>query len=143
VPDQRNPYKGSPPRSWIRVRVIGVDESVREIELLADTGNPCELIVGPEIMRAFKRGDGPDVSTNFGPLEGGWLQIAVPELSLNRYVLGYSSEVVVRAAEQSHADFAGLAGLPLLRTMEYGGNADSFWLRQANVGSSSERTHGG
>jgi hypothetical protein len=31
-------------------------------------------------------------------------------------------------------DFDGLAGLPLLGLLEYGGNADWFWLRAAQVG---------
>jgi hypothetical protein len=36
------------------------------------------------------------------------------------------------AAEASSPDFGGLVGLPLLRLMEYGGDADWFWLRPAN-----------
>ena len=30
-------------------------------------------------------------------------------------------------------DFSGLVGLPLLRLLEYGGDADWFWLRPAST----------
>ncbi len=80
-------------------------------------------------MTRLKGAAGPDVSTNFGLLEGGWLQLAMPELRLLQPLLGYASDAVVAAAQESHPDFQGLAGLPLLRLTEYGGNADTFWLR--------------
>ena len=74
-------------------------------------------------------GDGPDVDPNFGMLEGGWLQLVMPELGLDIPILGYASDAVVTAAKSDHVDFEGLAGLPLLRLMEYGGDATCFWIR--------------
>ncbi len=84
-------------------------------------------------MLALKAADGPDVDTNFGLLQGGWLQLAMPELGLAQPVLGCASEAVVAAAKADHPDFDGLAGLPLLRLTEYGGDAASFWLRLARA----------
>jgi len=42
--EQRNPYKGQPPRPWVRLRFRAKDGSMVEVELLADTGNPCAVI---------------------------------------------------------------------------------------------------
>jgi hypothetical protein len=39
--EQRNPYKGFPDRPWIRLRLTASDGTGEEMELLADTGNPC------------------------------------------------------------------------------------------------------
>jgi hypothetical protein len=69
------------------------------------------------------------VETNFGPLDGGWLRIAIPKLAIQVDVLGYASDAVIQATEASHSDFEGLAGLPLLRMSEYGGDRDFFWMR--------------
>jgi hypothetical protein len=62
-------------------------------------------------------------------LEGGWISVRLPDLGLTHLVIGYGSDDVVTATKASSSDFEGLAGLPLLRLMEYGGNADWFWLR--------------
>lgn len=129
--EQRNPYKGGPPRPYIRLRLAAPDGSTRELELLADTGNPCALIVGEQSMTGLKLADAPDVHSNFGLLVGGWMQLSMPELGLTQPILGYGSDTVAAAANASHADFAGLIGLPLLRLVEYGGDADHFWLRSA------------
>jgi len=109
------------------------DGATTELDLLADTGNPCSVIISQEKMLDLKAGDGPDISTNFGLLQGGWLQLAMPELGLVRPVLGYASDAVVAAANASHQGFEGLVGLPLLRLAEYCGNAGWFWLRPASV----------
>ncbi|MCI0358407.1 MAG: hypothetical protein L0211_07990 [Planctomycetaceae bacterium] len=69
------------------------------------------------------------MSTNFGALDGGWLRVQIPELAFDATILAYGSDAVLQAAQASHSDFAGLAGLPLLRMLEYGGDRDSFWLR--------------
>lgn len=127
--EQRNPYKGTPPRPWVRLRLAAPDGSTQELDLLADTGNPCALIIGQQLMARLKHGDGPDMNTNFGRLEGGWLQLEMPELQMVRPILGYASDAVVTAAKASHPDFKGLVGLPLLRLVEYGGDAVGFWLR--------------
>jgi len=98
------------------------------IEALADTGNPCALIVGPEVMRQFNQGMAPGMNTNFGSLDGGWLRVQIPEIGFDEAVLAYAGKTVVQAAAESHADFEALAGLPLLKMMVYGGDSDSFWI---------------
>ena len=128
--EQRNSYKGSPSRPWCRVILIGEGSAADAMELLADTGNPCAIVVSVAAMSRFKRGDGPDVSTNFGPLNGGWLRVAIPELGFGEVILGYASDAVADAARASSPDFQGLIGLPLLRMNEYGGDAESFWVRK-------------
>ena len=85
-------------------------------------------------MARLKIRDGPDVKTNFGLLQGGWLQLAMPEVGLTQTILGYDSDAVAAAAAASYADFHGLAGLPLLRLAEYGGDADWFWIRAVGGG---------
>jgi hypothetical protein len=132
--EQKNPYKGFPERPWIRLRLAAPDGSTVERAFLADTGNPCAVILGQQDMNRLKAGDGPDLQTNFGLLQGGWLQIAMPELGLTGAVLGYASDAVAAAAAASHPDFKGLIGLPLLRQAEFGGNADWFWVRTLGDG---------
>jgi hypothetical protein len=127
--DQRNPYKGSPPRPWVRLRFTAADGATHSCELLADTGNPCAVIIGKTLMATLKLRAAPDVSSNFGLLEGGWVHLSMPELALDQEVVGFGSDAVVSATKKSSPEFEGLAGLPFLRLLEYGGDADSFWLR--------------
>lgn len=127
--EQRNACKGAPPRPWLRLSLIAADGTVKTLELLADTGNPCAIIVDAATLRDFNQGLAPGLSTNFGTLDGGWLRVQIPEVALDEDVLGYGSDVVAQAAGESHPDFAGLAGLPLLRLIEYGGDRDAFWIR--------------
>jgi hypothetical protein len=127
--EQRNRYKGVPPRPWLRLRLIDLEGVAQEYDFLADTGNPFALIVSAAAMARFKQGDGPDVETNFGVLTAGHVRVAVPEVNIIESILAYSSETVSDAARASSPEFEGLVGLPLLRTMEYGGDADSFWIR--------------
>ena len=54
------------------------------------------------------------------------------DIGFDRHIVGYASDSVVSAAKASHADFGGLAGLPLLRMLEYGGDAKGFWVRPAS-----------
>lgn len=129
MPEQRNLYKGSPLRPWVRLVLVAADGTTREIEALADTGNPCALIVGQAVLRQFNLGLTPGMSTNFGPMDGGWLRVQIPNLPLDEDVLAYGSDAVLQAVQASHIDFAALAGLPLLSMLEYGGNRDSFWMR--------------
>ena len=129
MPEQRNFYKGAPPRPWIRLVLVTADGERREIEALADTGNPCALIVSPQAIAQFNLGLAPGMESNFGPLEGAWLRVQIPEIGFDNVVLAYASEAVVNAARDSHPDFEGLAGLPLLKMVEYGGDGDSFWVR--------------
>jgi hypothetical protein len=58
----------------------------------------------------------------------------MPELALTNQILGYGSDQVLQAVQRDSADFAGLAGLPFLRMVEYGGDAASFWLRKPTAG---------
>jgi len=130
--EQRNPYKGSPPRPCVRLSLTANDGTILEVELLADTGNPCAIILGQEHLGTLKRGHAPDMHSNFGGLQGGWLHVSMADLGVDRYLVGYASDAVMKAAKASHPDFDGLAGLPFLRLLEYGGNEDSFWLRPGN-----------
>ena len=93
ISEQRNPYKGSPARSWVRLRLEAPDASIVELDLLADTGSPCAVIIGGQSMLRLKVADAPDVSTNFGLLQGGWLRVAMPELGLVCPVVGYGGEI--------------------------------------------------
>ena len=74
--EQQNAYKGSPPRPWVRLRLITPDGTTHEVELLADTGNPCAIILGLAHMAALKQRAAPDIHSNFGLLEGGWLHLS-------------------------------------------------------------------
>jgi hypothetical protein len=127
--EQRNPYKGSPPRPWVRLRLTAPDGSTHDIELLADTGNPCAIIISQALMARLKLRAAPDLHSNFGLLEGGWLHLSTPGLGLDQDVVGFASDAVVTSTMASSLDFEGLAGLPFLRLLEYGGDADWFWLR--------------
>ena len=127
--EQRNPYKGSPPRPWMRLTLVASDGATRDLEVLVDTGNPCALIVDSAALLRFNLGVTPGLNTNFGVLDGGWLRVQIPALGFDASVLGYGSDAVAQAAQASHSDFEGLAGLPLLRMLEYGGDRDWFWIR--------------
>jgi len=122
-------YKGEPARAWVRLQLVSVDDRVQELEFLVDTGNPCAIIVGTETMQAVRWRDSVSTDSNFGPLEGGWLRIAIPELAFDEKTLGYANDLVVNVVRRSDPGFAGLVGLPLLRMLEYGGDAGRFWIR--------------
>lgn len=127
--EQRNSYKGHPLRSWIRICLTSRDGYTNEVQLLADTGNPCAIIIGRQLMKRMQQRTSADTESNFGLLEGGWLHLTVPELGLNQFLEGFASDAVVAAAKASSPDFEGLVGLPFLRLTEYGGNASDFWIR--------------
>ena len=129
MPEQRNSYKGSPLRPWLRLTVVAADGRTKSIEGLADTGNPCGLIVSRPLLEGFNCGVAPGLQTNFGPLNGGWLHRQIVEAGFDEEVLCYASDTVIEATQSSHADFEGLAGLPLLKTFEYGGDNNHFWIR--------------
>ena len=90
--EQRNPYKDSPPRPWGRWRFTALDGAIVEVELLADTGNPCAVIISQATMARLKLRAAPGFHSNFGPLEGGWLRLCMPELGLDQELLGYGSD---------------------------------------------------
>jgi hypothetical protein len=131
--EQRNAYKGKPSRPWVRIRLLAPDGTFRELDLVADTGNPSALIIGQAAMTDLTLIPTSTVTSNFGPLAGGWLSVHMPELGVDQDLLGYASDRIVTSVQASHPDFEGLAGLPLLRLMEYGGDADWFWVRPARL----------
>jgi hypothetical protein len=100
-------------------------------EFLVDTGNPCSLIIGSELMEKLKWRDSAGLDSNFGAMDEGWLSLAVPEFGGEFKTLGYANDPVLQVVQRNHASFVGLAGLPLLRMMEYGGNEGYFWIRQS------------
>jgi hypothetical protein len=128
--EQRHPYEGSPPRAWIRVRLATPDGEAREWKLVADIGCPCAIVIGSDHLPDFSFGVGTHATTNFGFLESAWFHVAMPEFGIDSLILGYGSDEVMDAARADHPDFEGLAGLPLLRLLEYGGNAEGFWIRR-------------
>src|SRR5437870_3001745 len=97
--EQRNPYKGSPPRPWVRLRLSAPDGTTHEIELLADTGNPCAIILSLAVMAKLKQRAAPDVHSNFGLLEGGWVHLSMSELGLDQEIVGFASDAVVTATK--------------------------------------------
>jgi hypothetical protein len=131
VAEQRNPYKGEPARPWIRIELRAMDGTSSLLELLADTGCPFAIVVSAAWLQQFNHGRALSASTNFGDMEGGWLRVAIPEVELDVKVRGYGSDRVARDVRASHSRFRGLAGLPLLRMMDYGGDAKYFWIRQS------------
>jgi hypothetical protein len=134
---QRNPYKGSPPRCWVQIRFVALDDSLHERELLADTGSPCAVILGQADLALLRHTVAGGIDSNFGHLTGGWLELAMSELDLTSPVLGFGSDHVLQAVQSATTSFAGLAGLPLLRMVEYGGDSETFWLRRPSQPESS------
>jgi hypothetical protein len=67
------------------------------LNLLADTGNPCALILSQANMARFKRSDAPNINTNFGPLTGGWLHVHMPDFGVDQPLVCYASDAVVSA----------------------------------------------
>jgi len=131
--EQRNAYKGSPLRPWATIQLVGKKGRRFHLDLMVDTGSPCALIVSPDTLLGCQYRGAPPKGSNFGLLAGGWIRVVIGDLSLDAKVLAYASDNVVAAAKESHRDFSGLIGLPLLRMVEYGGNADWFWMRQTQI----------
>ena len=127
---QRNSYKGSEPRCWVRLRFAALDGSLHERELLADTGSPCAVILGLSDLVELRQTESSELHTNFGTLAGGWFALAMPEFGLVRRVPGFGSDQVLQAVQSDCPNFAGLVGLPLLRMLEYGGDDAEFWIRE-------------
>jgi hypothetical protein len=127
---QHNPYKGTTPRCWLRLRFAAADGSLHERELLADTCSPCAVILEQADLALLLRTAAAGVNSNFGHL-GAWLELNMPELGLGSQLLGFGNDHVFHTVQLDSPDFAGLVGLPFLRMVEYGGNATSFWIRAA------------
>jgi hypothetical protein len=88
------------------------------------------VILGEVDLGMLIRAADPGILSNFGAMTGGWLKLAMPELGLTSRVLGFGSDQVSQAVQSDSADFSGLAGLPLLRLLEYGGDDATFWIRK-------------
>ena len=78
--EQRNEYRGDPARAWLRLELISATGRAREVDLLADTGNPCAVILDTATMEAVRWRESIWTHSNLGPLEGGWLRISIPRL---------------------------------------------------------------
>lgn len=113
------------------LRLAARDGSTQEFKLIADTGNPFAVVLSRDHLAKLSFGLTSNLDTNFGILEGTWFLLAMPEFGLNILQTGYVSSEVVASTKESHPDFEGLVGLPLLRLLEYGGNASEFWIRRA------------
>ena len=94
---QRNVYKGTTPRCWVRLRFAAADGSLHERELIVDTGSPCAVIPSQADLELLLRATAAGVDSNFGHLAGGWLELAMPELGLTHPVPGFGSDRVVEA----------------------------------------------
>ncbi len=127
--EQRNLYKGDPPRPWLRLAFLDKDGSRVEVDLLADTGCPYEIVLAPDLFSKLCIRLTTEVTANFGPMNGGWVRLYTPELQLVEFVLAYGNADIAAHVANDHPDFVGMVGLPVLRMLEYGGNYDSFWIR--------------
>lgn len=128
--EQRHLYKGIPLSPWIRVAFDRADgHGVRSRDLAIDTGDPRAVRIGSNDLRLFRFADGPFIRTNFGPAFGGWVRLTIPDIGLDRWVLAFATDALVTAVRGLHPDFAGQAGMELLREVEYGGNDREFWVR--------------
>jgi hypothetical protein len=65
MPNWRNAYKGIPPRPWLHLQLLGENGLIRELQLLADTGNPYPLIISSKNMASFQQGFSPDIDEAF------------------------------------------------------------------------------
>ncbi len=127
---QRNPYQGSPARAWIVLRLATQDGLSRDFKLVVDTACPLSFAIAPDHVPEFSFGMSAPIVTNFGILQGEWFHLAMPELGLDALIVGYASEEASNAVRVDHPEFVGLVGLPLLQLLEYGGDAEEFWVRR-------------
>jgi len=127
--EQRNPYKGIPLRAWLHLKLEALNGTAREVDLMVDSGNPLPLIISSADFRWFARRPTSTAHTNYGRLSRAWVRVIIPEVGFDGRVLGFASDAVVTSAKMSSLDFEGMAGLPLLRLFEYGGDNDWFWIR--------------
>jgi hypothetical protein len=110
------------------VSLVSSLDDVEAVDLIADTGCPCSLVISRDLMERMRHAAALGMSSNFGPLAGGWLRVTIAELDFDEMVIGYGSDAVAESARRSDAQLEGLIGLPLLRRLGFGGNAESFWV---------------
>lgn len=129
--EQRNIYLGEPSRAWIRLQLASPSGLVRQLNMVVDTGNPCAIIVDEKTLQTMRWRESLGVDSNFGSLAGGWLRVAVPEISFEQKLLCHGNDVVVSVVKRSDSKFDGLIGLPFLRLMSFGGDEGYFWIRSS------------
>ena len=129
MPEQRNRYEGFPQRPVLFIELHSRRAQPLRVKLLVDTGNPYSLVISDNLLTEYGGQPAFGTITNFGSMNAAWMRLRIPELGFDRRLVVYSNAEVVEAVKRSKPDFDGLAGLPLLRRLEYGGNSDSFWLR--------------
>lgn len=79
-------------------------------------------------MEQFRGSHGATAETNFRTIVGGFLHVRILGTEFDETLLGHAGDWVVQAVQASSASFEGVIGLPLLRRVEYGGDADQFWV---------------
>jgi hypothetical protein len=127
--EQRDPYLGTPPRAWLRLRFLDPNDAHVELTLIADTGCPYAVIIDPVVLRQLTRLSARPIVSNFGPMTSGWVRLSMPAFGLDQDVLCHGSSMVGQAVVADDPSFQGLVGLPILQLAEYGGNATDFWFR--------------
>ena len=127
--EQRNSYKGRPLRPWLTLGFLERTGQPLELELLVDTGAAQAIILQQELFERLVIRKTRNIKTNFGDMQGGWIRLNSTELGLVEVVEAFGCDEMARSAMRSSLSFSGVAGLPILRLMEYGGNHDSFWIR--------------
>src|SRR5262245_48404038 len=89
--EQRNPYLGTPPRPWLRLRFLNPNDVPVELTLIADTGCPYATIVDPVVLAQLARILAQPVNSNFGPMNGAWVRLSMPSFGIDQDVLCYGS----------------------------------------------------
>jgi hypothetical protein len=130
---QRNPYRGVHPRAWVFVSLIAPDGTREKLDLVADTGGPFHVVIDSATLLRLQERPGPPQVSTYGTHKAGWVRVVIPEVALDQKVLACESDVVVSIVQDDDPDFSGILGLPLLRLMEYGGDATDFWIRPAGT----------
>ncbi len=132
LPGQLREYRGFPQRAWMRIRLQSLEDEIVEMDAMIDTGCPYSIVLDDRLFERFMHRYIKSVESNFGLLAGGWLRAIVPGTRLNADVVGYGSSTILRLLHASDRRFEGLIGLPLLRMLEYGGDATRFWIRDSS-----------
>lgn len=91
--NQKNRYLGRTPRPWLAVPFRNTEGVVHTVKLIADTGCPQGIILAPEWFDTLVTTRFASIRTNFGVMDGGWLQVFDPGSGFVELVRGYSSEV--------------------------------------------------
>src|SRR5436309_1002288 len=93
--EQRTVYRGEPARAWVRAELVARDDRRHALDLLVDTGNPCEVIIDVATLRAMGWRETNGSNSNFGPVHGAWLRLVIPEIGFDAKFIGYANDKVV------------------------------------------------